>query len=327
MTVSPQLRAILIASALALTAVALGVYTLSQANKGATNEEPLPPAASLASPQKTLPKPAGTARAASHAGTAKPAAEPKAEAKPVPKPVPNPFVVAAKAGGLPKAVAAQLGSNEVAVVALYTPGLKIDALTQAEARAGAAEAHAGFVAVDVRAQGAALQLTRLLGVLDAPGVLVYRRPAELFVRLDGYSDSKTIAQAAQNADPTPGGVDRSPWARDANTLCAEGAKKIAAVGTPTNPQQRLAFAPRVQTIEQDTRTKLHGLTPARGTRGKVAAMLGAYDAMTPLEAQWLDAMREGDKAGAARIETQTTALGVKGDQIALSLGATSCRTA
>jgi hypothetical protein len=323
MTISPQLRAILIASALALTAVALGLYTLSQANKGGTTDEALPPAASLAAPHSALPKPKPSAGAkTTHAVTAKPKpAAPKA------KPVPNPFAVAAKTGGLPRAIAAQLGVNEVVVVALSTPGLKIDSLARAEAKAGAAAAHVGFVDVDVRAQGTALQLTRLLGVLDSPGVLVYRRPAELFLRLDGYNDSRTVAQAAENADPTPGGVDRSPWARDANTICADGTKRIAAVGTPTSPQQRVVFAPQVQRIDQETRTKLHGLTPARGTSAQVTAMLGAYDAATPLEAHWLDAMHKGDKTGAATFEAQANVLLVKGDRIALSLGASSCRMA
>lgn len=326
MTASPHLRAILIASALALTAVALGLYTLSQANKGATTEEPLPPAASLAAPHKTLPspKPASTAKA-THVVAAKPKSKPAP--KPKVKPVANPFVVAARAGGLPKAIAAQLGGNEVVVVALATPRVTIDTLTRAEAKAGAKAAHAGFVAVDVSGQGTALELTRLLGILDAPGVLVYRRPAELFMTLDGYSDSKTIAQAAHNADPTPGGLDRSPWARDANTICAEGAKKIAAVGTPTTPGQRLVLAPQVQAIEKDTRTKLHGLTAPAGADTKVATMLGAYDAMTPLEAQWLDAMRRGDKPTASKLEARSSALGARGDRIALSLGASSCQSA
>jgi hypothetical protein len=321
MTVSPQLRAILIASALALTAVALGFYTLSQSNKGAANEEPLPPAASLAQPDAT-PKPTAGPKT-THAATG----SPKPVAAPKPKPVPNPFMVAARKAGLPGAIATQLGVSEVAVVALYTPGVQIDSVTRAEARAGAAAAHAGFVGVDVRAQGAALQLTRMLGVLDAPGVLVYRRPAELFLKLDGYNDSTTIAQAAQNADPTPGGTDRSPWARDANTICADATKKIAAVGTPTNPQQRVVFAPRVQKIAQETRTTLHGLTTARRTSAQVAAMLAAYDAATPLEARWLDAARKGDKAGAAQLDVRANALLAKGDRIAASLGAPSCRFA
>jgi hypothetical protein len=56
-------------------------------------------------------------------------------------------------------------------------------------------------------------------------------------------------------------------------------------------------------------------------------MLGAYDAATPLEVQWLDAMRKGNKTGAATFEARANVLLAKGDRIALSLGASSCRTA
>lgn len=208
MTVTPQLRAILIASVLALTAAALGFYTLSQSNKGGgTDELPLPPAASLATPAKT---PQTAAKPGQAGKTAKPGkttvkTAPTAAAKPKPKPnpKPNPFMLAAKEAGLPAAVANALGSHPVVVVALYTPELKIDATTRAEAQAGAALGHAGYVAVNVRTEGTAAALTKLLGVLDAPVVMIFRRPGELFMKLDGYSDSQTIGQAAQNAASAP----------------------------------------------------------------------------------------------------------------------------
>ncbi len=231
MTVTPQLRAILIASVLALTAAALGFYTLSQSNKGGGDNDTtaLPPAASLVTPAKT-PKAAakphkaakphaakphaaskpGTVskpKAASKAATtpfvtAKPATSPFGTAKPKIE-RPNAFVLAAKTAGLPTAIANALGKNKVVVVALYTPHLKIDAVTRAEAKAGAKLAKAGYVAVNVRAEGTAAALTRLMGVLDAPVVLIFRRPGELFMKLDGYSDSDTIGQAALNAALPP----------------------------------------------------------------------------------------------------------------------------
>jgi hypothetical protein len=89
------------------------------------------------------------------------------------------------------------------VVALYTPELNIDATTKAEAQAGAVLGHASFVAANVRAEGTGAALTKLLGVLDAPSVLIFRRPGELFMKLDGYSDSQTIGQAAENAALAP----------------------------------------------------------------------------------------------------------------------------
>lgn len=196
MTVTPHLRAILIAAVLALTAAGLGYYTLSQSNKGGAggDELGLPPAASLATPAKALPTVATPGKSKA---TGK--ASPPTAAKPKPKPKPNAFMLAAKEAGLPVAVANALGSHSVVVVVLYTPELKIDAATRAEAQAGAALGKAGFVAVNVRSEGTAATLTKLMGVLDAPVVLVFRRPGELFMKLDGFSDSQTIGQAAQNA--------------------------------------------------------------------------------------------------------------------------------
>jgi hypothetical protein len=202
MTVTPQLRAILIASALALTAAALGFYTLSQSNKGAGSSEPvLPPAASLAKTPPAATKP-GKAKAIGKT-TVKAPTTVATKPKPKPKPKPNAFVLAAKEAGLPAAIARALGSRPVVVVALYTPELNIDATTKAEAQAGAVLGHAGFVAANVRAEGTGAALTKLLGVLDAPSVLIFRRPGELFMKLDGYSDSQTIGQAAQNTALPP----------------------------------------------------------------------------------------------------------------------------
>ena len=39
----------------------------------------------------------------------------------------------------------------------------------------------------------------LLGALENPGILVYRRPDVLFARMSGFADSETVAQAAANA--------------------------------------------------------------------------------------------------------------------------------
>ena len=83
-----------------------------------------------------------------------------------------------------------------------------------EARAGAKLAGAGFVAVNVANERQARPLLPLLagaasgadGVLDAPAVLVFQRPKKLFVRLEGFADRDTVAQAATNAAPAPAGA-------------------------------------------------------------------------------------------------------------------------
>jgi hypothetical protein len=111
--------------------------------------------------------------------------------------------------GMPAALAASLSSHQVVVVALYAPHSHVDDLAYAEARAGAASAGAGFVALNVLNERASHALTDVLAgaqapsdrILDDPAVLVFQQPKTLFVRLNGFVDRDTVAQAAQNAVP------------------------------------------------------------------------------------------------------------------------------
>jgi hypothetical protein len=148
---------------------------------------------------------------------AKPKVRPpaKAKTKPVAKPTTKPAVASSTppvvkpveapkgdpvdAHGLPLVLARTLAKHPVTVVALYDPAAAIDAMALAEARAGAAEVKAGFLALSIRNEPRVRPLAQLLGVLETPTVLVYERPNRLFVRLDGFSDRQTVAQAAANA--------------------------------------------------------------------------------------------------------------------------------
>ncbi|HEY3183590.1 MAG TPA: hypothetical protein VGJ77_12185 [Gaiellaceae bacterium] len=197
MTVTPQLKAIIIAGGLAALALVLGFFTLSMNQSS-----------SSAAPAKILPLKERHA-----AGTAKPAAKPTAKPRPrvKPKPKPNPNVVAALAAGLPKSVAVQLATKRAVVVMLFSSSDEVDDLARAEAASGAALAGAGFVAVDVDADKDSATLTRTLGTLPpAPAALVYTRPATLYVTLPGFNDRTTIQQAAANALTAPAGSTTTP---------------------------------------------------------------------------------------------------------------------
>jgi hypothetical protein len=135
-----------------------------------------------------------------------PAQAKKTLAKRVAKPTsrPKPAVV----DGMPAALASALASHPVVVVSLYAPRSSVDELATAEARHGAALAGAGFVAFSVADEKIVSPLSSLLTgaptaadrVLDGPAVLVFQRPRTLFVRLNGFADRDTVAQAAANAD-------------------------------------------------------------------------------------------------------------------------------
>lgn len=122
-----------------------------------------------------------------------PAAKPVPVAKPVAvaKPVDD--------SGLPRVLSAALARHGVVVVSLYDPEAAVDKIALAEARAGASAAGAGFVALNVFAEAQSRPLVELLGTLENPAVLVYRRPAALFARVGGFADRETVAQAAANA--------------------------------------------------------------------------------------------------------------------------------
>jgi hypothetical protein len=155
--------------------------------------KPLTPAKSKAKPPvkpKAKPKPVAVKP------KTKPVAVPTA---PVRKPVEAPKGDPVDANGLPLVLARTLGKHPVTVVAIYDPAAAIDTMALAEARAGAASVNAGFLALNIRNEPQVRPLAQLLGVLRSPSVLVYERPNTLFVRLDGFSDRETIAQAAVNA--------------------------------------------------------------------------------------------------------------------------------
>jgi hypothetical protein len=131
------------------------------------------------------------------------AAKPKA-AKPVTRKLvvkakPKPKVDPTLEKGLPSSVKSAFAGRDVVVVALYAPDVPLDEMAVGEARVGATSAGAGFVALNVFNESQARPLTKLLGVLEDPTVLVFRRPGNLFLRISGFADQQTVAQAATNA--------------------------------------------------------------------------------------------------------------------------------
>ena len=134
---------------------------------------------------------------------AKVVVRPKAKAARKPKAKRVPAVI----DGMPSALALALRGEPVVVAALYAPGSSVDELARAEAQAGARAAGVPFVALDVTSEKVAAPLTSLLTggvaaadrVLDDPAVLVFKSPKTLFVRLSGWNDRDTVAQAVANA--------------------------------------------------------------------------------------------------------------------------------
>jgi hypothetical protein len=206
LTISPPVRIAAICG-LVLTVVLFGGLRLL-GGSGSSGEE------SVATPKLLKHHPfGGTTKPAHKTAAAAPTVAPKAhkasktattaKAKPAPvehKPVVDRAAVkAALDAGLPAVLAQALGRHSTVVVSLYDPYSQVDGISFAEARAGAALAHVGFVPLSVLSQPQVGKLTEQLGLLPDPGVLVYVRPGRLAAKIAGFADKETVAQAAANA--------------------------------------------------------------------------------------------------------------------------------
>jgi hypothetical protein len=174
----------------AVLATGVGLFTLSRGQETSTASNDVALSA--------LPRPAHKPVAPA------PTTAPKAARPASPKPKPTHRAKPAKPtvklnAGLPPALVRALTARRVAVVSLVTPDAGLDAMATLEAAAGARAAGASFVTVDVSRERQARPFAVMLGVLEAPTVLVFKRPGELFVRLDGFADLDMVAQAADNA--------------------------------------------------------------------------------------------------------------------------------
>lgn len=140
---------------------------------------------------------------AKHAAPARPATTTTAPAAPAAPPKPKPTVAA---DGLPIALADALRQHPVVVVSIFDPQSQTDAVSYAEAQAGAGDAGAGFLGVSVLDDSVAGPLTAALpggGLLPLPGLLVYRAPSTLVELIKGFADRDSVAALAVNAKTAP----------------------------------------------------------------------------------------------------------------------------
>jgi hypothetical protein len=177
----------------------VATFMVARPPSSVSDETPVqvrPKAAKPAPAKKAAP---AKAKAPVRRQAVKPAAKPKPAPVPVAKPRPAAAAPAVDDSGLPKVLSAALADDRVVVVGLYDPDSAVDRMALDEARAGARAAGVGFVAINVFAEAQSRPLLELLGALENPGILVYRRPDALFARISGFADSETVAQAAANA--------------------------------------------------------------------------------------------------------------------------------
>lgn len=190
MSSSPRLTVVAPAAGLCVLALGAGFFFMSRGQESSQ-------AATGLTAQQLVQRAAANRKATA---PTKKAAKPAAKRSVALKPKPRPRRIDATLNkGLPSMISSAFFGRKVVVVALYAPDVPLDEMAVAEARAGASAAGVGFVALNVHHESQSRPLTKLLGVLEDPGVLVFRRPGDVFLRLSGYADQQTVAQAARNA--------------------------------------------------------------------------------------------------------------------------------
>jgi hypothetical protein len=198
-TISPQIRILAVVGLLA--AVGLGASLLVFGHGSSKTAEPAATThATRRSSTTTTPRTHSTSAKATPA--AKPATKTHVASRThAKKAKPAGFRGNRVYANLPRPLQWELAHHKVVVVSLYNPSSDVDAISVAEAHAGAIDAGAGFLLVSVLDNKIAGILTALLpggGLLPDPGVLVYRAPGDIAIRLDGFADRDSVAQAATN---------------------------------------------------------------------------------------------------------------------------------
>ena len=198
LTVSPQIKILALVGLLAAVGLGLSMFVLGGSSKKTTTVAVHTPAKTR-TPVRHATKPRTAVHApAKHAAKTHTVSHAKAHKKAKPAGFHGNAVYAQ----LPRALQWQLAHHKVVVVSFYNPSSSVDAISVAEAHAGAADAGAGFLLVSVLDNKVAGILTALLpggGLLPDPGVIIYRAPGDVALRLDGFADRASVAQAATNA--------------------------------------------------------------------------------------------------------------------------------
>lgn len=220
-TISPQIRVLAVVGLLAAIGLGASLFLFGHGNSTTATTTPAKHPTTAAKPSTAQRHPIAPAKAHHTApvhtkASTRPHVAARAHAKQHSHVKPARFHGNRVYADLPQPLQWQLAHHKVVVVSLYNPSSQVDAISVAEAHAGAVVAGAGFLLVNVLDNKVAGILTALLpggGLLPDPGVLVYRAPGDVTIRLDGFADRDSVAQAAANVisgEATPQPVSATP---------------------------------------------------------------------------------------------------------------------
>ena len=229
------------------------------------------------------------------------------------------------------ALDAALVAHPLVVVSVYARNVTTDTAAMKEAKAGAAEVGAGFVAFDVYREKLARQLATLLAdssQVTNPEVLFFKRPRKLAFTLRGFSDSQVVAQAAQNVFPHV-----EPWVGQANRVCRQFAAPLATATAKSKSASTDTAAGRTQSaasieevaglLSKVTKSLIAVRANASAAKDYAQFVSDLQQLATDLRSE-AAALRRGDLASAKTITQKEVLLSSTTDSLAANLQITAC---
>jgi hypothetical protein len=229
------------------------------------------------------------------------------------------------------ALDAALVAHPVVVVSVYARNVATDDAAMNEAKAGASEVGAGFVAFDVYQEKLARQLATLLGGSSQatnPEVLIFKRPRTLAFKLQGFADSQVVAQAAHNVFP-----QEEPWVGEANRICARfvtslgtalTTAKSADLNTSAGQKQAAAALERGATLLNKEAQALSGVRTNVSKAKKYAQLVADLKQVSTNMSSEAVALRRKDRTTANKADLANTTLIATMSTLASSLQIATC---
>ena len=228
------------------------------------------------------------------------------------------------------ALDAQLLTHPLVVVSVYARNVATDDQAMEEAKAGAAEAGAGFVAFNAFDEKIARQLAGLLGgnTPSNPEVLFFKRSRKLVFTLKGFADSQVVAQAARNAYPVS-----EPWVSNANRICTRFAvslgealtkAKSGNLATAAGRKQAAAALDRAASLLTQETKALSAVRTNVSDAKDYARLVSDLKQVAVNMGSEAVALRGNDRGTAGSIDQKNAALIADASGLAAILQITSC---
>ncbi len=235
----------------------------------------------------------------------------------------------ASVGGI-NALDAALVNHPLVVVSVYARNVSTDDQAMSEAQAGAAAAGAGFVAFNVFDERTARQLATLLGgnAAPSPEVLFFKRGRKLAFTLQGFADSRIVAQAAKNVYPFS-----DPWVSDADRICSRfsgplslalSKAKSANLDTAAGrAQAAAAMNSAAATLTRETKS-LRAVRANVGNAKDYSQLVADLQQIATNMGSEAAALRGNDRTTATSIDQKNAALIASASSLAAKLQIISC---